>query len=179
MWCALPTAASETEPYQDFPFNWGRVDAASCPLEVGRLPSAEKSIGHVKDWAAQVGFTDTEVTALMGAHTLGRTQTEFSGYSGAWVRNVAQLDGQAYYSDIINKPWVRRTTDGGLHFWLEPTQATIMLNTDMALAWDIGTDESVNTEVCENRGRGACARQSGATNTASNLHVRCALRATR
>jgi len=66
------------------PFRWGRIDEANCTYENDRLPKAERGFNHVMEWAVdQLGFTQRETVALMGAHTLGRAVPANSGYDGA------------------------------------------------------------------------------------------------
>ena len=173
MWCVLPTAASETNPNADFPMRWGRLDAADCAAESNKLPNAEKTLAHVLEWTSGMGLSTTEATALMGAHTLGRMEAQFSGYAGNWVRNVARLDGQAYYSEMINKPWNRQVDGMGTkHSWVEPRAGTVMLNTDMALAFDIGTEANVNSQTCSTgAGRNLCPRHASGDGGVSSALV--------
>lgn len=173
MWCVLPTAASETNPNADFPMRWGRLDAADCAAESNKLPNAEKTLTHVLEWTSGMGLSTTEATALMGAHTLGRMEAQFSGYAGNWVRNVARLDGQAYYSEMINKPWNRQVDGMGTkHSWVEPRAGTVMLNTDMALAFDIGTEANVNSQTCSTgAGRNLCPRHASGDGGVSSALV--------
>ena len=39
----------------------------------------------------EFGYTEREVTALMGAHTLGAADIENSGFNGVWVSNEAVI----------------------------------------------------------------------------------------
>lgn len=97
-------------------------------------------------WAGdQLGFTERETVALMGAHTLGRAEPEHSGYDGEWVPGDARFDNE-YFDDMINRPWavmLNDFTDLGIgrqtHQWND--RGRIMLNTDMALAFDLGADD--------------------------------------
>ncbi|KAK3255796.1 hypothetical protein CYMTET_35041 [Cymbomonas tetramitiformis] len=119
------------------PFQWGRIDATSCATDAGRLPDAEQSHAHVVEVFTRLGFTTEEMVALMGAHTLGRCQTQNSGYNGPWVNSEDEFDNE-YYRDLVGDRWDReeRTTDLGVrHQWEDGNR--LMLNTDMTLAFDI------------------------------------------
>ena len=155
------------------PLRYGRQDAldatgACRTTDDGKLPSAELSHQHTTAvFVDRMGFTQREVTALMGAHTLGRADAADSGYDGVWVRNSASWDN-TYYRDILQRPWVRETTANGQHLWRDPgNPETLMLNTDMALAFDIGDDTTVNVESCRTGGGGG-QRGTRCTNTATN-----------
>ena len=148
---SLPRGASM--PLQ---LRYGRIDVDTCAnLDRNMLPNAELTNQHTRAvFIDRMGFDQTEVAALMGAHTLGRADTDASGYDGSWVRNSATFDNQ-YYDDIIRRPWVRETNQNGQHLWRDPgNPQTLMLNTDMSLAFDIGDDEDVNNNRCRTGGGG-------------------------
>ncbi len=139
---------------------FGRADAADATAacagtDAGMLPDAEKSHDHTTEvFQDRLGFTQEEIVALMGAHTLGRADPDASGYDGAWVNRADVFDNQ-FFSDIINRPWRRQTNAAGdKHSWVEPRLGTIMLNTDMALAFDIGDSDTVNNNNCNTGGGG-------------------------
>ena len=106
----------------------------------------------------------------MGAHTLGRADADASGYDGAWVVSSSTFDN-TYYSDIIRRPWVRDANENGQHFWRDPNADTIMLNTDMALAFDIGDDATVNLNNCRTGRGGGGQRGNNCPNTAENAET--------
>ena len=139
-------ACPRADAITDIPFRWGRVDAASCEYDEGRLPDSEQGYNHIMAWAGdQLGFTERETVALMGAHTLGRAEPANSGYDGEWVAGDAIFDNQ-YFTDMIAIPWVVSVndfTDLGIgrltHQW--NAAGRMMLNTDMALGFDLGADD--------------------------------------
>ena len=116
----------------------------------------------------RMGLDLKDILALMGAHTLGRAQLENSGYEGEWVPGLAEFDNE-YYRDLVEVPWQRQQAEvpghGLKHSWTEPNSKTLMLNTDMCLAWDIGdADDVVNKLDCNikpgfDRGLHAVAEQ--------------------
>ncbi|XP_047325575.1 probable L-ascorbate peroxidase 6, chloroplastic/mitochondrial [Impatiens glandulifera] len=66
------------------PMKYGRVDVSEpeqCPEE-GRLPDAgpPSPASHLRDVFYRMGLDDKEIVALSGAHTLGRSRPERSGW---------------------------------------------------------------------------------------------------
>ncbi|XP_065881461.1 probable L-ascorbate peroxidase 6, chloroplastic/mitochondrial isoform X2 [Euphorbia lathyris] len=66
------------------PMKYGRVDVSSpeeCPEE-GRLPSAgpPKPADHLREVFYRMGLDDKDIVALSGAHTLGRSRPDRSGW---------------------------------------------------------------------------------------------------
>ncbi|KAM7514832.1 hypothetical protein LguiA_004415 [Lonicera macranthoides] len=66
------------------PMKYGRVDVSGpdqCPEE-GRLPDAgpPSPASHLRDVFYRMGLNDKEIVALSGAHTLGRSRPERSGW---------------------------------------------------------------------------------------------------
>ncbi|XP_031098747.1 probable L-ascorbate peroxidase 6, chloroplastic/mitochondrial isoform X1 [Ipomoea triloba] len=66
------------------PMKYGREDVSTpeqCPEE-GRLPDAgpPSPAGHLRDVFYRMGLNDKEIVALSGAHTLGRSRPERSGW---------------------------------------------------------------------------------------------------
>ncbi|KAF6152822.1 hypothetical protein GIB67_004651 [Kingdonia uniflora] len=66
------------------PMKYGRVDVSApeqCPEE-GRLPDAgpPSPADHLRDVFYRMGLSDKEIVALSGAHTLGRSRPDRSGW---------------------------------------------------------------------------------------------------
>ncbi|XP_043722233.1 probable L-ascorbate peroxidase 6, chloroplastic/mitochondrial isoform X2 [Telopea speciosissima] len=66
------------------PMKYGRFDVSApeqCPPE-GKLPDAgpPSPVGHLRDVFYRMGLDDKEIVALSGAHTLGRSRPERSGW---------------------------------------------------------------------------------------------------
>ncbi|KAL6515532.1 putative L-ascorbate peroxidase 7, chloroplastic [Orobanche hederae] len=66
------------------PMKYGRVDVSApeqCPEE-GRLPDAgpPSPAAHLRDVFYRMGLNDKEIVALSGAHTLGRSKPDRSGW---------------------------------------------------------------------------------------------------
>merc|ERR1719502_2051911 len=141
---------------QGLPFRHGRIDVESCS-QVGRLPHADKSLGEVQRVftdPSRLGLTMRETTALMGVHTLGRAETRNSGYDGFWDRNArtANVMDNNFFTSMIEVGWDRRRNDATHHQWTRGNApSSLMLNTDMALAFEIGSDDDVNSRQCQTR----------------------------
>lgn len=62
------------------PFRFGRTDSADCTYPGGRLPSAELGSEELdRVFVQQMGLSMEDAVTLLGAHTLGRAQTDNSG----------------------------------------------------------------------------------------------------
>eukprot|EP00043_Microstomoeca_roanoka_P012450 m.120540 g.120540 ORF g.120540 m.120540 type:complete len:302 (+) comp15497_c0_seq4:465-1370(+) len=98
------------------PFRLGRKDVPreQC-VEEGRLPDGNKGVSHLHDIFYRMGFTDQEIVALSGAHTLGRAHKERSGFEGAWTEQPLRFDN-SYFKNILN-----------------PVDSLLLLPTDKAL----------------------------------------------
>nr|BAA19611.1 thylakoid-bound ascorbate peroxidase [Spinacia oleracea] len=104
------------------PMKYGRVDATGpeqCPEE-GRLPDAgpPSPAQHLRDVFYRMGLDDKDIVALSGAHTLGRSRPERSGWGkpetkytkdgpGApggqsWTAEWLKFDN-SYFKDIKEK----------------------------------------------------------------------------
>ncbi|XP_073285977.1 probable L-ascorbate peroxidase 6, chloroplastic/mitochondrial isoform X1 [Primulina huaijiensis] len=104
------------------PMKYGRVDVTEpeqCPEE-GRLPDAgpPSPATHIRDVFSRMGLSDKEIVALSGAHTLGRSRPERSGWGkpetkytkdgpGApggqsWTAQWLKFDN-SYFKDIKEK----------------------------------------------------------------------------
>ena len=104
------------------PFRYGRADAAACSTwDAGRLPAPTFSYadtiarfgagGGGSGVAAGAGFgmTPTEVTAILGAHTLGRAEAANSGFEGGWTASQSSFSN-AFYALMLRAPWDESAT---------------------------------------------------------------------
>ena len=80
---------------------YGRVDAEKSPKE-GNLPDAhapwqgeQSASAHLRNIFYRMGFSDQEIVALSGAHTLGRA---FKERSGTTHNSYGKKGGTAYTS---------------------------------------------------------------------------------
>jgi len=86
-------------------FKWGRKDCDTAPYtdKEENLPSAELGYDDLMEWFAQeFGFNPRQVTALMGAHTLGKADILNSGFHGMWVNNEQGYFNNQYYANMVN-----------------------------------------------------------------------------
>merc|ERR1719397_791074 len=150
----------DTGPDQTLDFKWGRVDCDTAPYSDSLLNYPSGLLNHdelMSFFDSEFGYTEREVTALMGAHTLGAADIFNSGFNGVWVNDEQQYFNNKYYShltdDSINWRLVKRScrrlnsVDTEL---CEEEQTTgwqwtasgvgFNLNADMALVKDFETD---------------------------------------
>jgi hypothetical protein len=120
------------------PFNFGRTDDACgkrCPKN-GRLPDATKSADHLRAvFGERMGFTDQEIVALSGGHTLGRCHQVRSGFDGPWTSKPLRFDNE-YFVNLIARKWRKKQWNGPPQFEDEETGTLMMLPTDIALLED-------------------------------------------
>eukprot|EP00747_Dinoflagellata_sp_TGD_P081571 gnl/TRDRNA2_/TRDRNA2_161360_c0_seq1.p1 gnl/TRDRNA2_/TRDRNA2_161360_c0~~gnl/TRDRNA2_/TRDRNA2_161360_c0_seq1.p1 ORF type:complete len:354 (-),score=67.26 gnl/TRDRNA2_/TRDRNA2_161360_c0_seq1:75-1100(-) len=122
----------------------GRTDAPreKVPPE-GRLPDADKgtfesTAAHLRDIFYRMGFNDKEIVALSGAHALGYTHKENSGFEGPWTGTPTKLTN-AYYSFLLKLPWEEEKVPGtGNRQYGSGTKPNrlMMLESDLALVKD-------------------------------------------
>lgn len=111
------------------PFRMGRKDVSEeeCTPD-GRLPDATKRMPHLRDIFYRMGFTDKEIVALSGAHTLGRAHKDRSGFEGPWTKEPIVFDN-SYFIEILKE---------------DPDSSLLRLASDMALL-----DEPETLALCK------------------------------
>jgi len=119
-WAVMGNAAIKMAIPEEFApltvaFKYGRADSPDCSACSAameeRLPNEQLGLSHVIDvFGTRMGFTNKEIVALMGAHSVGRMDPHVAGHAGVWDGSMSLLDG-AYYDDMINRPWVRFKVD--------------------------------------------------------------------
>merc|ERR1711988_734879 len=95
---------------------FGRADAKSSAdsveSQVGRLPDGDKGIDHLREIFHPKGFSDKDIVALSGAHTVGKCHLERSGFDGPWTETPLGFDN-TYFKEMLNKEFVEETTAKG------------------------------------------------------------------
>ncbi|KAL7529151.1 hypothetical protein ACHAXR_004105 [Thalassiosira sp. AJA248-18] len=134
-------------------FLWGRKDRDVCRGSGERLPEA-KGCGEIEDvFLRKMGLNWKDAVALMGAHTLGRGDRDFSGHDGTWVdtdEHAQQFDKQ-YYDELFTNSWRPRNMGRSKQDWTTGRghgNTRMMLNTDMCLVFDIDEHVKQNMPCC-------------------------------
>jgi len=117
-------------------FRPGRVDSqhSTDSAPEGRLPDAHLGASHLREVFSRQGFTDQDIVALSGAHTVGRCHPDRSGFEGPWTAEPLKFDN-SYFVDLLNKKWEPTKSSRG-----EPQfgdgHGNMMLVSDLALVED-------------------------------------------
>ena len=124
--------------------HFGRFDCLTCnegaQSAAGRLPDGDKDAQHLREIFCPKGFTDKDIVALSGAHTVGACHADRSGFEGPWTDDKLKFDN-SYFKDLLNKKWTLETLKPGKpQYW---SGKTMMLTTDMALVEDAKFKEHV------------------------------------
>jgi len=101
----------------------------------GRLPDAAQGATHIREVFSRMGFSDREMVALIGAHTIGRCHRDRSGYDGPWTLTPLRFSNQ-FFVQLLNAKWVKKQWDGPEQFVDAKTGQLMMLPADMALLDD-------------------------------------------
>ncbi|KAL1520688.1 hypothetical protein AB1Y20_022257 [Prymnesium parvum] len=116
------------------PFYAGRKDAVGpedCAPE-GRLPGAHASAEQLRAVFSRMGFSDSEIVALAGAHTVGVCRVRNSGFRGPWDRTSTRFDN-AYFRGLLDaSSWAYN----GSQYNSVSGDGTMMLPADLQLVAD-------------------------------------------
>ena len=114
LWALAAITAIEEAGGPSVPFRAGRVDvktAAGCVAE-GRLPDGDKGASHIRSVFNRMGFDDSEIVALSGAHTLGACHASRSGFDGPWTDTPLKFDTR-YFELLLSCKWKMTTASTG------------------------------------------------------------------
>ncbi|KAI9202721.1 heme peroxidase [Polychytrium aggregatum] len=140
LWTLAGVVAIRAMGGPEVPWRPGRRDVdASQVQEIdvpkpGLLPDAAQGSEHLRQVFYRMGFSDREIVALSGAHTLGRCHPCRTGYTGVWTSQPTRFTNQ-YFVLLSTVQWTRKQWDG-LEQYQDPEDRFMMLPTDMALIHD-------------------------------------------
>jgi catalase (peroxidase I) len=92
----------------EIPFRWGRTDATSSTIsKPDRLPVSSSDFAKVRSFLGpgRLGFTDKEIVAFLGSHTLGSAHLEISGHRFHWDSTPHVFDN-GYFQSLVRDDWV-------------------------------------------------------------------------
>jgi len=133
--------AEDNDILPNIPIFFGRKDCSTSPDVDDTITQTKPFPSGIAGWQSSFnwlhtnfGFNQEETVAILGAHTIGRTHPDDSGFNGPWVRPWGTFDN-FYYQQIINGAWQQRETPNLLlKEWAESDEPRfIMLNVDIAL----------------------------------------------
>eukprot|EP00158_Paraphelidium_tribonemae_P004302 Partr_v1_DN26681_c0_g1_i2_m69304 putative cytochrome c peroxidase len=138
LWTMAGVVAIEQMGGPVVPWRPGRVDKSrdsDCP-PINRLPDAAQGAQHLRDIFYRMGFTDREIVALNGAHSLGRCHKERSGFMGPWTYTPTRFSNQ-FFILLTKLKWepTHKYPQGPLQFKNDDDDL-MMLPTDMSLLSD-------------------------------------------
>lgn len=136
LWTLAANVAIECMGGPAVPTRFGRKDATSSAESVegqaGRLPDGDKGVDHLREIFHPKGFTDKDIVALSGAHTVGSCHADRSGFDGPWTEDKLKFDN-SYFTEMLAKEYADETTAGGCPQKRHGKSGTIMLISDLAL----------------------------------------------
>ena len=102
LWALAAVTAVKAMGGPDVPFRAGRIDGTEAsPIPVGQLPDASQGANHLRAIFYRMGFSDADIVALSGAHTVGRCHADRTGYSGQWTSSPLRFDSE-YFKLLLN-----------------------------------------------------------------------------
>jgi len=127
----------------------GRVDCATAPYttDMDPFPSAKSNYDDIMTYFnTTFGFSPLEVTALMGAHTMGNAEITNSGYNGPWVSGEFLYFNNKYYSNMVSSAGVNwRLTQRECSSITDPTIDTSQCYDGQTTEWQyIGGGIGIN-----------------------------------
>ncbi|KAL2757117.1 hypothetical protein ACRALDRAFT_2101603 [Sodiomyces alcalophilus JCM 7366] len=150
LWILAGVASIQELQGPIIPYRPGRADrdVSFCTPD-GRLPDASKDQKHVRNIFNRMGFNDQEIVALLGAHALGRTHTDRSGYDGPWTFSPTVFTND-FFKLLLDEKWQWKKWDGPAQYEDKTTKSLMMLPTDLALVHDKNFKKWVQTYAKDN-----------------------------
>ena len=137
-----PNCDNSAKPRPELFIRYGRKDCATSPNSTDdvEFPDPHRGHAHVMEvFRDGMNMTERQVVALIGAHTLGRTTPQNSGFQGPWAQPENRLDN-GFYRSLVNENWRQNELNfnnapAGLNPRFQwdnlPLNSIMMLNTDM------------------------------------------------
>lgn len=111
----------------------GRIDGTDEREAItNRLPDGAKDEHHIQNIFNRLGFDDREAVCLIGAHAVGRTHKDRSGFEGPWTFSPISFSNQ-FYQLLLESDWKEKQWDGPKQYEDQETKSLMMLPTDYAL----------------------------------------------
>jgi len=122
--CAVQELGGPTIPWR--PGRQDADDGTSCTPD-GRLPDAAQGERHIRDIFYRMGFDDQEISALSGAHSLGRCHPDRSGFEGPW-QEAPTVFSNEYFKALRDRKWVKKTVKAsGANQWVDKNNPDVMM----------------------------------------------------
>ena len=137
LWTLAGAVAAEYMGSYKIDWKPGRVDYVdehNVPPN-GRLPNGSLGQDHLRHIFYRMGFNDQEIVALTGAHNLGRTHANRSGFDGPWVPNPTKFSN-TFYKLLLHQDWHLGESPVGMKQFYDDDKELMMLPTDMSLIKD-------------------------------------------
>ncbi|KAF8228843.1 heme peroxidase [Tricholoma matsutake] len=136
LWTLGGVAAIQEMAGPKIPWRPGRIDGFEQDATPdGRLPDASQGADHLRNIFYRMGFDDQEIVALSGAHALGRTHRNQSGYEGPWTFSPTTLTND-FFKLLFSESWVWKKWSGPKQLEDKKTKSLMMLPTDYVLVQD-------------------------------------------
>ncbi|KAI0339924.1 cytochrome c peroxidase [Trametopsis cervina] len=136
LWTLAGVAAIQEMGGPKIPWRPGRIDGfAAQATPDGRLPDATQGADHLRNIFGRMGFNDQEIVALSGAHALGRTHRDRSGFEGPWTFSPTTLTND-FFKLLFDETWVWKKWEGPKQLEDKKTRSLMMLPTDYVLVTD-------------------------------------------
>ncbi|KAF5385924.1 hypothetical protein D9615_002607 [Tricholomella constricta] len=136
LWTLGGVAAVQEMQGPKIPWRPGRIDGfAADATPDGRLPDATQGSDHLRKIFGRMGFNDQEIVALSGAHALGRTHRDRSGFEGPWTFSPTTLTND-FFKLLFSETWTWKKWNGPKQLEDKATKSLMMLPTDYVLVQD-------------------------------------------
>ncbi len=92
-------------PMPNITLKYGRKDCSTSPYTdvVSPFPNAQLGLSHVLEYFADnvASYTTRDTVAIIGAHTLGQTRFQNTGFNGLWTFQPTRFDN-GFYRELVS-----------------------------------------------------------------------------